>query len=212
MRMTGKALIGVLVLCASGLAAADSLEWVAGDTRPTLVPGGVTGTLALNVCRATVGSVVAVGEYGSDRTGECRVVVGGRLQSALQFELLAQVSKAEVGFTWVPGHAMGYPQWSVVGGRAADGSRTLVCAAVHLADGSVHPGYIADENCVYSANGSARVADNYLVLVSDDPAVAATEEAQPAMEGFDPNAILGVAGVTSLCAMAQGLCTTPAAR
>jgi hypothetical protein len=210
MRLTGKALIGVLVLSATGLACAGSVEWTAKGTRATLVPGGVVGTQALNVCRATLGTVVAIGEFGSDRSGECRVAVAGQQQSAVEFELLAEAAKPDVSFTWVPGHAMGYPQNSVVGGHAADGSRTLVCAAVHKADGSVHPGYIADENCVYAVNGKAMTSENYLVLVTDDPDVTSTEESQPATEGFDPNAILALGGVPSLCALAQGICVPPA--
>jgi len=209
MRLTGKTLVGVLVLCSTGLACADGLEWAAKGTRSTLVPGGVVGTQAMNVCRATLGSVVAIGEFASDRSGECRVAVGGGQQSALEFEVLAQAAKPDVSFTWVPGHATGYPVNSVVAGRAADGSRTLVCAAVDNGDGSVHPGYLADENCVYAANGSALVSDNYLVLVTDDPDVTTTGEAQPAVEGFDPGAILAIGGVASLCGLAEGICVPP---
>jgi hypothetical protein len=100
----------------------------------------------------------------------------------------------------------------VVGGKAGDGSRTLVCAAVHVADGTVHPGYIADENCVYVADGGARTSENYLVLVTDDPDVVTTAEAQPSVEGFDPNTILGIGAVTSMCGLAEGLCVPPVAR
>jgi hypothetical protein len=212
MDLTGKTLIGVLVLCATGLACADGVEWAAKGTRATLVAGGVVGTQALNVCRATVGSVVAIGEVASDRSGECRVAVGGKQQSALEFEVLAQAAKPDVSFAWMPGHAMGYPLNSLVGGHAADGSRTIVCAGAHKADGSVHPGYIADENCIYSVNGSAMTSENYLVLVTDDPDATTTGEAQPSVEGFDPNAILAIGGITSLCGLAEGICVPPVPR
>jgi hypothetical protein len=209
MKMTGKALVGVLALCATALASAESVNWVAKDTRATLVPGGVQGTAAqpLYVCRATVGAVVAVGKFSTgDRSGQCLVAVEGGEQAVLEYEVLAQASKSEVTYRWVPGHATGYPQQSVIGGRAADGQRTLVCAALNTGDGSVHPGYIANENCVYGLDGKALVSDNYLVLVSDDPEVATTTEAQPAVEGFDPGGILGATGVASLCGLAEGLC------
>ncbi|MEJ8835804.1 DM9 repeat-containing protein [Ramlibacter sp. AN1133] len=212
MRLTGKALIGILVLGATGLACADGLKWEPKATRATLVPAGVVGGQALNVCRATIGTLVAVGEFGSDRSGECRVAVAGQQQSVLEFEVLAQALKPDVGFSWVPGHATGYPMGSVIGGVAGDGRRTLVCAAVQTSDGTVHPGFIADDNCVYTADGVARMSENYLVLVSDDPDVTTSAEAQPAMEGFDPGAILAIGGVTSLCGLAEGICAQPLPR
>jgi hypothetical protein len=206
MRLTGKALCGLLVLCATGLASADGLQWVAKGASASLLPAGVTGTTPLNVCRATLGTVVAVGEFSSDRSGECRVAVGGQEQVALEFEVLASAAKAEVSTAWVPGHATSYPPGSVLGGHGADGQRTLVCAALNPADGSMRPGYIADENCVYAFNGSAQVAENYLVLVTNDPDIGTTSEAQPALEGFDPHAILATGAVASLCGLAEGLC------
>lgn len=212
MRFTGKALIGALVLGATGLACADGLRWAARDAGATLVPGGVAAGTPVYVCRATVGAVVAIGKFASDRSGECRVAANGAEQVAVEFELLAVASKQDATFGWVPGHATGYPLNSVVGGRAADGQRTLVCAAVTTADNSVHPGFIADENCVYAADGQAKVSDNYLVLVTDDPEVTVTPEAQPSVEGFDPAAILATGAVTSLCGLADGICASAAAR
>jgi hypothetical protein len=94
----------------------------------------------------------------------------------------------------------------VIGGHGADGQRTLVCAAVHAADGSVHPGYIADENCVYAVDGAAMVSENYLVLTTNDPDATTTAETQPALEGFNPGAILALGGVTSLCGLAEAIC------
>jgi hypothetical protein len=100
---------------------------------------------------------------------------------------------------------MGYPQNSVIGGGAADGQRLLVCAAVDKSDGSVHPGYIQDDNCIYGRDGAQAVAENYLVLATNDPEVTRTEEAQPALQGFDPGSILGGKGGRGLL-RAQGGC------
>ena len=83
MQFTRKALIGGLLLGAAGLASADGLQWAPRDTRATLVPGGVAGGSPFYVCRATVGSVVAIGQFASDRSGECRVAVAGVEQAAV---------------------------------------------------------------------------------------------------------------------------------
>jgi hypothetical protein len=114
----------------------------------------------------------------------------------------------------VPGHATSYPQRAVIAGEMQDGRRWLLCAALHT-DGSMLPGFIFDDNCVYGWAGTQMVAETYLVLASTDPEAATTEEAQPATEGFDPNAILAVNGIARFCALVEGLCArslpTPAA-
>jgi hypothetical protein len=75
-----------------------------------------------------------------------------------------------------------------------------------MADGSVHPGYIEDDSCVYGYAGRQLLADNYLVLATSDPEVATSEEAQPATEGFDPGAILAASGLARFCAAVEGRC------
>lgn len=217
MRITGKALGAVLLLLAPALASAQGVEWVAKGTRATLVTGGAMGADAvpLYVCRADLGSgVLAVGKFWTigGNAWECRVGVGGREQSATAFEMLVESPNTEAAYRWVPGHATSYPQRSLGGGRAADGQRWLVCAAWNRTDGSLHPGYIADANCIYAADGAAVVSDTYLVLTTNDPAAPTTEEAQPALEGFDPGGILGAAGVASFCALKENACvaTLPA--
>jgi len=214
MRLMGHTLLGALFCLASGLASAEGLQWVAKDARGTPVVAGGSAATPFHVCRVTLDGGVAVpGRFwtGGDRGGECRYAADGLEQGTTSFEMLVETD-TEASYAWVPGHAMGYPQRSVIGGSAADGERLLVCAAVDPADGSVHPGYIHDENCVYGDAGAQRVADNYLVLVTNDASMATTEEMQPAQQGFDPGAILAGAGVAALCAQKEGACmrTLPA--
>lgn len=208
MRLMGHALLGALFCLASGLASAEGLQWVAKDARGTPVVAGGSDASPFHVCRVALdGGATVLGKFwtGGDRGGECRYAAGGREQGAANFEMLVETD-VEASYAWVPGHAMGYPQRAVIGGSAADGERLLVCAAVDPADGSVHPGYIHDENCVYGHAGAQFVADNYLVLATNDASMATTEEAQPALQGFDPGAILAGAGVAALCAKKEGAC------
>ncbi|WP_236599781.1 DM9 repeat-containing protein [Ramlibacter alkalitolerans] len=209
MRLMQRTLAGVLVFLASGLACADGLQWVAKDTPATLVAGGGSDALSFHVCRADVGNgVVVPGKFWTSGAsgGECRIALDGQERGLAAFEVLAQRSIAEASYAWVPGHAMSYPQRSLIGGKAADGEPLLVCAAVHAADGSVHPGYIHDENCVYGKDGGQFTSANYVVLATNDAGVPTTESAQPATEGFDPGSILASAGVAALCASKEGSC------
>ncbi|GAB3776979.1 hypothetical protein GCM10028796_55470 [Ramlibacter monticola] len=215
MQSMGHALAAVLVMLAPALAGAEGLDWVAKDGRGTLVVAGGSDALPLHVCRVDLGSgVVVPGKFwtGGDRGGECRVAAGGKEQGYANFEMLVEAADTEAVYRWVPGHAMGYPQNSVIGGGAADGQRLLVCAAVDKSDGSVHPGYMQDDNCIYGRDGAQAVAENYLVLATNDPEVTRTEEAQPALQGFDPGSILGGKGVAAFCARKADACvaTLPA--
>jgi hypothetical protein len=215
MRMMGHALAAVLVLLAPALACAEGLDWVAKDGRGTLVVAGGSDALPLHVCRADLGSgIVVPGKFwtGGDRGGECRIAAGGREQAFAAFEMLVEAADAAATYKWVPGHATGYPQHSVIGGSAADGQRLLVCAALDKSDGSLHPGYIHDENCIYGRDGGQAVADDYLVLVTNDPEVSRTAESQAATAGFDPAGILGAQGIAAFCALKEGACvaTLPA--
>jgi hypothetical protein len=208
MRLKQRTLAAVLVLLASAAASAEGLEWVGRDARGTLVVGGGSDAVALHVCRASLGNdVVVPGKFwtAGDRGGECRIAAGGAELAIAAYEMLVETSN-EAAWRWVPGHATGYPQRSVVGGRGADGQRLLVCAGIDAADGSVHPGYIQDDNCLYANGGKQVTAESYLVLVTNDAAVPTTLEAQPASEGFDPQAILGGKGVAALCAAKEGAC------
>jgi hypothetical protein len=209
MRLMGHALAAVLVLLAPALASAEGLDWVAKDARGTLVVAGGSNALPLHVCRVDLGSgVVVPGRFwtGGDRGGECRVAAGGREQGYMEFEILVEAA-VDAAYRWVPGHATSYPQNAVIGGSAADGQRLIVCAGLDP-DGSLYPGYIHDENCVYGREGGQAVAENYLVLASNDPEVPKTEEAQPALHGFDPAGILGATGVAAFCALKEGACVT----
>lgn len=208
MRLMQRTLAGALVLLASAAASAEGLQWVARDAQGSLVVGGGSDAIALHVCRASLGNgAVLPGKFWTtgDRGGECRVATGAGEQAAAAFEMLVETSN-EASWRWVPGHATGYPQRSVIGGQAADGQRLLVCAAVDAGDGSVHPGYIQDGDCVYANGGSQATSRDYLVLVTNDAAVPTTAEAQPASEGFDPHGILSGKGVAAVCAAKEGAC------
>jgi hypothetical protein len=208
--MAARTVAGILVAVAATMASAEGVDWVPKGTDATLVAGGRNaqgGTL--NVCRAITDTSVLIGKFwkDGDHAWECHVGAGGSEQVFTTFDMLAAASKADVTFKWVPGHATSYPLHSVVAGQAPDnGGHWLVCAALNLADNSVHPGYIYDENCVYAYGGRQAAAETYLVLASNDPEEATTAEAQPALEGFDPGAILGVKGVAAFCALGQDLC------
>jgi hypothetical protein len=208
MRLMQRTLAAVLVLLASAATSAEGLEWVGRDARGTLVVGGGSDATALHVCRANLGNdVVVPGKFWTtgDRGGECRIAAGGAEQAIAAFEMLVETG-TEAAWRWVPGHAGGYPQRAVIGGRAADGEPLLVCAGIDAADASVHPGYIHDGNCVYANGGRQAVAESYLVLVTNDAAVTTAPNAQPASEGFDPQAILGGKGVAAVCAAKEGAC------
>jgi hypothetical protein len=206
----GKTLAAGVLMLASALASAESVGWLEKGASGTLVAGGrgADGT-TLYVCRAVaadgspaLGQVAMSGE----RAGECQVAAQGQEQVLGSFDLLVETGGTQGVYRWVPGHATGYPQRSVIAGRSEDGRRWLVCAALHLADGSVHPGSIQDDNCVYAYGGRQQVAENYLVLASNDPEATTTEEAQPAAEGFDPGAILAAGGIARFCALVEGHC------
>ena len=211
MRMAASTLAGVLLALAATMASAEGVDWVPKGTNAALVAGGRDAQGAtLNVCRAITDTSVLIGQFWQDgeHAWECHVGAGGSEQVFTTFDMLAAAGKADVAFKWVPGHATSYPQHSLVAGQAAtaDGGHWLVCAALNLADNSVHPGYIYDENCVYANGGRQAAAETYLVLASNDPEEATTPEAQPALEGFDPGAILGVKGIAAFCALGEGLC------
>ena len=208
MRLINRTLAGVLVALASTLANAGGLEWVAKDTRATAVVGGGSDALTLHVCRASLASgAVVPGKFwtSGDRGGECRIADGGVEVASANFEVLAERA-VQAAYTWVPGHATSFPLRSVIGGRSAAGDRLLVCAAVHAADGSVHPGYIQDDNCTYTRDGAQLIAADYLVLATNDATVTTTDAAQAAAEGFDPAAILAGQGVAAFCATREGAC------
>ena len=211
MRLAANTLAGILVCLASGLASAEGVDWVAKGTNAAPVAGGRDAQGAtLHVCRAKgAGDAVVLGEFqtGGEHPWECHAGSAGADHVYTDFDMLVEASMADVTYKWVPGHATSYPQHSVVAGAVADGGgRWLVCAAANLSDNSVHPGYIYDENCVYSFGGRQAVAENYLVLASNDPEEATTVEAQPALEGFDPAAILGSKAVAGFCAGNEGIC------
>jgi hypothetical protein len=209
MGLMQRTLAGALVLLAASLAHAEGIEWVARDARATAVAGGGSDALAFHVCRAALASgAVVPGKFwtSGDRGGECHIAVGGAEQAVAEFQVLAEKAGSEAAYAWVPGHATGFPQRSVIGGSSAEGQRLLVCAAVHGADGSVHAGYIEDENCVYARDGAQLAADQYLVLVTNDATVTTTDSAQPAAGGFDPGAILAGEGVAAFCALKDGAC------
>jgi hypothetical protein len=164
----------------------------------------------LHLCRAKADSgTLVLGEFQTtgDHAWECHAGSAGADHAYSEFDMLVEASKPDVTYKWVPGHATSYPQHSVVAGEVDnDGGRWLVCTAVNLSDNSVHPGYIYDENCVYAFGGRQATAENYLVLASNDPEEATTVEAQPALEGFDPAAILGTQAVAGFCAGNEGIC------
>jgi hypothetical protein len=210
MRMAASTLAGALLALASAMASAEGVDWVAKGTEGALVAGGRDAQgVTLRVCRAITASSVLVGQFWTegDRAWECHVGAEGGEQVFSDFDMLVVASKADVASRWVPGHATSYPQHSLIAGQGnQDGGRWLVCAALNLSDNSVHPGYIYDENCVYAAGGRQAAAETYLVLASNDPEEATTAEAQPALEGFDPGAILRVSGFAAFCALGEGLC------
>ena len=211
MRFAGNTLAGILVCLASGLASAEGVDWVAKGTQAALVPAGRDAEgVTLHLCRVNrdAGAVV-LGKFWTtgDTAWQCHVGTAGTEQVFAEFDMLVAASKGDVTTTWVPGHATSYPQHAVVAGQMdKEGGRWLACAALNLADNSVHPGYIYDENCVYAFGGRQAIAENYLVLASNDPEEATTGEAQPALEGFDPGAILGTTAVTAFCGLGEGLC------
>jgi hypothetical protein len=207
--MTASTVAGVLVCLASAVASAEGVDWVAKGAQGTLVAGGRDAQgVTLNVCRAKVGVGVVLGKFwtSGEHAWECRAGTGGAEQTFSEFDVLVTATGTEATSKWVPGHATSYPQHAVVAGEAADGARWLVCAGLNLADDSVHPGYIYDENCVYASGGRPAAAETYLVLASNDPEEATTAEAQPALEGFDPASILGVKGFAAFCGLGEGLC------
>jgi len=207
MRLAGSTFAGILFCLASGLASAGGVDWVVKGTEAALIPAGRDAAGAmLHLCRAPT---MLLGKFWTSGAGagQCHVGTPAGEQVYEEFDMLVEASKPDVAYKWVPGHATSYPQHSVVAGLLdASGGRSLVCAALNAADNSVHPGYISDENCVYALNGRQVVAENYLVLASNDPEEATTQEAQPALEGFDPRAILGAAAITAFCGTREGLC------
>jgi len=217
MRLAGNTLAGILVCLASGLAGAEGVDWVAKGINAAPIAAGrdAEGT-ALHVCRVNgAGGTVVLGEFQTtgEHPWECHAGTGGAAQTYTDFDMLVEAGNADVAYRWVPGHATGYPQHSVVAGQLPDNAgRWLVCTAVNLSDNTMHPGYIYDENCVYAAGGRQAMAENYLVLASNDPQEATTPEAQPALEGFNPAGILGTAAVKDFCGTSEGLCaaTLPA--
>jgi hypothetical protein len=206
MRKMQATLAGLLVVMASGVSSAEGLAWVARDAQGTPVAGGSSDGRTFDVCRATVAAGTVVPGKFVPATGECRIAAGGAEQAFAEFELLVESADAQASYLWVTGHATGYPLRSVVGGQAADGQRLLVCAGLDATDGSVHPGYIQDENCVFGKDGGQFTSDDYLVLITNGASVQTTNSAQPSVGGFDPGRILGQAGVAAFCAIKDGTC------
>jgi len=209
-------ILGLLALLASTLAAAQGVAWAPRDAGGILTVAGRSADAApLFTCRAILGpGTTAPGRFwtSGDHAGQCRIAVAGREQSAPDFEMLVQAASPQVSVRWIPGHAMSYPRHALVGGHGAGGRRWLVCAAWNGADDSMQPGSITDGNCIYARDGGEATAETYLVLVTNDPALDTTAEAQPAAEGFDPGAILALRGVAGFCVLAEGSCArTPPA-
>ncbi|HEX2616151.1 MAG TPA: DM9 repeat-containing protein, partial [Flavobacteriales bacterium] len=154
MRLAASTLAGIVVCLASGLASAEGVDWVAkGSNNAALIPAGRDAQgVTLHLCRVNgdAGAVV-LGKFwtaGAD-AWQCHVGTANKEQVFAEFDMLVQASKAEVTYKWVPGHATSYPQHSVVAGQVdKEGGRWLACAALNLADNSINPGYIFDENCV----------------------------------------------------------------
>jgi hypothetical protein len=207
MHLIERTLAAALVLFATGLANAEGLQWVAQDAQATAVAGGSSDALALHVCRASLASgAVVPGKFAMG--GECRFAADGSEHGVAEFQVLAERADSAAAYVWVPGHDTSHPQRSVIGGRTADDQRLLVCAAVHADDGSLHPGYIQDDNCVYGKDGAQLASDNYLVLASNDAGIATIDSAQPAPEGFNPATILAGQGVAAFCAQHEGACAS----
>ena len=160
MRLAASTLAGILVCLASGLAAAEGVDWVAKGTSATLIPAGRDAQgMTLHLCRVNrdAGAVV-LGKFwtaGAD-AWQCHVGTDGKEQVFAEFDMLVQASKAEVTYKWVPGHATSYPQHSVVAGQVdKEGGRWLACARVFLNERASGPSAIRSLPCIISRAASA---------------------------------------------------------